>query len=251
MKKDDMKEIDVNHPVFLRAKEGQFREYWLQLYFKGHFEKYGFKDVAGPFNVGPDFFGMYKGKRVAIEIETESRNFIYHKHDVKCYDILVVLKDNTDIDVKGMNPKEWRKKIPKKIIVVDHVDFIMKTHPARKEYAIKKQKEYKVLMKIMPFIWIKRSISKMYQELLDDIPLEDTPESAMFEIALIKITFDYIEAYDIDINKMSEKPIFTRFEVYANDLLKSRRSFEDFDKDEKEHIFFWLNLLRYEYGILL
>ena len=111
-----------------RAQKGEFREYWLQLYIKNNYERLGFDSLEGPFETGPDFKGVYKGKKVVIEAETQSRNFIYHRHNPNEVDILIVLNDDNAGEVLGMKPVEWRKRLPKKIILVDPEDFLRSTH---------------------------------------------------------------------------------------------------------------------------
>jgi len=70
----------------------------------------GFSDVKfnSPF---PDAYGIKDGKRVGIEFETKSRNFILHKHDVTQCDYIVCWKDN------------W-KDCPIKVIELSKIDPI-------------------------------------------------------------------------------------------------------------------------------
>lgn len=102
--------------VIQRAERGEFREYWLQLYIKDNYQKLGFDSIEGPFQTGPDFNGVYKGRRVVVEAETTPKNFVYHKHNPKGVDILIVLNEDYTNVVLGMDPTEWRKLLPKEII---------------------------------------------------------------------------------------------------------------------------------------
>lgn len=98
-----------------RAEKGEFKEYWLQWYIKDNYKKLGFNSFEGPFEIGYDFRGVYKGDKAVVEAETQSRNFIYHRHDPNEVNILIVLNNDITDEVLGMKPTEWRKSLPKKI----------------------------------------------------------------------------------------------------------------------------------------
>lgn len=233
-----------------RAEMGGFREYWLQLYIKNNYKRLGFDNLKGPFESGYDFEGVYKGKKVVIEAETQSRNFIYHRHDSNEVDILIVLNDDTTDEVLGMPPTEWRKCLPKKIIVVDPEDFVKSTHEIRKNYAVKKQKENKLFLEILPFISIKGAFATLWNLLVEETPYEDkgTPETDAFDEALYLTAIEYIKFYNLDLEKLRKGSVFTRIEVLANDLIKSKRGFNDLTSEEKNFLEDWLEVLGAKYA---
>ena len=227
-----------------RAERGRFREYWLQLYVKNNYRKLGFDSLEGPFETGYDFKGIYNGKKVVVEVETKSSNFIRHGHRKNEVDILIVLNDDAD-EVLGMKPAEWRKHLPEKIIVVDPEDFVKSTHEMRKEYAIRKQLERGAFLPMNhPFYRIKNAFAKLWHLLVEEAPYEGTPEAEAFDEALLSTTIKYIQTYGLPPEELGS---FTRIEVLANDL-KSRREFNDLKSEEKEFLEEWLGVLRTEYG---
>lgn len=232
--------------VVKRAEMGEFREYWLQLYIKNNYKRMGFDNLKGPFEIGYDFKGVYKGKKVVIEAETQSRNFIYHRHDPNEVDILIVLDDDTTDEVLGMKPTEWRKRLPRKIIMVDPEHFVKSTHEMRKNYAIKKQKESKLFLEILPFIGIEEAFANLWNLLGEEIPYEGTPEADAFEEVLYLTAIEYIKVYNLDLEKLRKGSVFTRIEVLTNDLIKSRRGFNDLSSEEKDFLKDWLEVLRTE-----
>lgn len=104
-----------------RAESNDIREYWIQQYVKEHFKKLGFSKIEGPFSDGPDFKGVYKGKKAVVEVERRCQSFIAHKHHLdpnfKKVNLLIVL-----------NPSEPSEKIieklPETIIYIDVDDFV-------------------------------------------------------------------------------------------------------------------------------
>ncbi|MCQ4574625.1 MAG: hypothetical protein NOU37_05200 [Candidatus Brocadiales bacterium] len=224
-----------------RAEKGEFREYWLQLYVKANYKKLEFDDLEGPFEHGYDFKGIYKGKRVIIEVERSSRNFVGHGHNPKEVDILIILNDD-DTD---------RSLLPKKIIKIDSKDFVLATHERRRDYAIEKQKDIEVFFKMLPFNLIKKALATLWHLLIEEIPSEDTPESDIFEEALKSTTFQYIKFYDINLEDLREQGggrRVTRLECLVNDLMKSNRKIDYLTSEENEFIRLWIEALRKEYS---
>ncbi len=93
-----------------RIKHGNIREYWLQQYFKEQYKEYGFTNIEGPFDYGPDFKGIYKGKEVWIEVERYCKSYLKHKHHLdkrfNKVEILVVLQNEyLSSDIKELLPK--------------------------------------------------------------------------------------------------------------------------------------------------
>jgi hypothetical protein len=119
-----------------RAEKGDIREYWIQEYVKDNNVKLGFSKIEGPFDVGPDFKGVYKGKRVIVEAERDCQSFIQHKHHederFKEVSILIVLNPSEP-------PKEIKDKLPKTIIYINIDDFVEWWRPKARAYAKRKR----------------------------------------------------------------------------------------------------------------
>ncbi len=235
-----------------RAEKGEFKEYWLQLYIKDNYKKLGFDSLEGPFEIGYDFRGVYKGEKAVVEAETQSRNFIYHRHDPNEVNILIVLNNDITDEVLGMKPTEWRKSLPKKIIVVDPEDFIKLTHEMRKKYAVEKKEEYEALPYRTHISGIKDALAGLYKALIEEVPYKGPlQEEAFYEAAKV-VTFEYLKFYNINLKEFISKEkegsvIVTRIEDLARDLFESRRKFSDLKDEEKEFVVSWLEVFCTEY----
>ncbi len=181
-----------------RASKGEFREYWLQLYIKDNYKKLGFDNLEGPFETGYDFKGVFKGEKVIVEAERTLKDFVYHRHNPREVDILIVLNDDCNDMILRMEPTEWKKLLPKKIIKVDSEDFVKQTHEMRKDYAIKKQKETEAFISLLPFLRIKRAFETLWHILVEETPLEGTPEAEAFDEALDFSSIEYIKIHVLD-----------------------------------------------------
>lgn len=121
-----------NKNAYERAESSDIREFWIREYVKDNYTKLGFSEIEGPFEVGPDFKGIYKSKKVTVEIERDCQSYILHKHHkdkrFEQVDILIVL-----------NPSKPSKKIinklPKTIIYINIDDFVEWWRPKAKDYA--------------------------------------------------------------------------------------------------------------------
>ena len=118
--------IKINQPYATkrgreRAENSEIREYWIQEYVKENYAKLGFSDIEGPFEIGPDFKGLYKGKSVVVEVERGWQSFIRHNHHVDEHfaqvSILIVLNPSKP-------SKEKKVQLPEKIIYIDIDDFV-------------------------------------------------------------------------------------------------------------------------------
>ncbi len=118
--------------VYKRAKSSDIREYWIQKYIKDNYAKLGFSKIEGPFKVGPDFKGIYKGKKVVVEAERDYQSYISHKHHedkrFKEVSILIVLNPSKP-------PKGIKNKLPKTIIFINVDDFVEWWRPRVRDYA--------------------------------------------------------------------------------------------------------------------
>ena len=118
--------------AYERAKSSDIREYWVQKYVEENYIKLGFSKIEGPFEAGPDFKGIYKGKKVIVEVERDCRSYISHRHyedkRFKKVDILIVLNPSE-------SPEEIKNKLPKTIIHIDVDDFVEWWRPKAKAYA--------------------------------------------------------------------------------------------------------------------
>jgi hypothetical protein len=191
---------------------------------------------------------------VVVETETQSKNFIYHGHDPNKVDILITLNNDITGEVRGMKPTEWRKLLPKKIIVVDPEDFIKSTHEMRKNYALKKEeerkKEYAKLRYIIRIEGIKRAFVDLYRALIEEEPYKDPLQEEAFYKAAEVVTFKFLNFYNISLEEpmpKNESVPITKIESLAYELFKSGRKFSDLTDEEKEFITKWLEIFRTEY----
>jgi len=66
----------------------------LRNWFKKNYKKLGFsKIVKSNTNKFPDFVMLEKGKKVKVELETKSSNFILHKHPKKNIKLICIIED--------------------------------------------------------------------------------------------------------------------------------------------------------------
>lgn len=115
-----------------RARSGDIREYWLQQYIRDNFAILGFSKLDGPFERGPDFSGVYKGRKVIVEAERTCKSFVQHSHHkdprFRDVDILIVLGPSDP-------PEELKKYLPDTIIRIDIDDFVKYWRPKARAYA--------------------------------------------------------------------------------------------------------------------
>lgn len=114
--------------AFAKAIDGEIREYPIQLYFKEFHKDYGFKNIQGPFRVGPDFTTYEK---IGIEVERDWKSYINHGHHQNpAFDsakYLVVL-------TPGEPPEAKLELLPEKIIFLDIESFVSWYRNTAKEY---------------------------------------------------------------------------------------------------------------------
>jgi len=196
--------------------------------------------------VGPDFKGFYGGKRVEIEVETRTENFIYHRHDPKRVDVLIVLADDCDKDVLGMSPNQWRARLPKRILKVDAEDFITSTHEMRKSYALMKKEQMKSLPMRLRIAAIRGAFEILWCTTTgEDVPEEDTPDWNAFKEATMQAAMEYIRFYRVKISEEFAAALeFTKIEILANDLVKSHRELDSLNAKEEEFVENWIAVLR-------
>jgi hypothetical protein len=122
--------------AYKRAESSDIREYWIQEYVKDNYAKLGISKIEGPFDVGPDFRGFYKGKKVKVEVERDYQSFIQHKHTedegFRDVSILIVLNPSKP-------PREIEDELPKTIIYIDINDFVDWWRPKARSYAKNKK----------------------------------------------------------------------------------------------------------------
>ncbi len=138
-----------------RAQNSDINEYWIQEYIKENYTKLGFSKIEGPFDIGPDFKGVHKGKKSIIEAERDFQSFIEHGHHederFKEVNILIVLNPLQP-------PKEIKSKLPKTIIYIDIDDFKEWRRPKARAYA--KTKKIQGLINLIAGEFQKRFVSK-------------------------------------------------------------------------------------------
>ena len=84
-------------------------EFEFNNWFKINYKKLGFskiiKDNGGRF---PDFIMEKDGKKVRIELETYSSNFILHKHPINKTDFVVCIEKDIDLPVQTIIAKNFK-----------------------------------------------------------------------------------------------------------------------------------------------
>jgi hypothetical protein len=121
-------------------------EYWLQKYIKEYYRQIGFTELHGPYNVGPDFKGVYHGRLVKIEAEWDYSDYINHQHPPDFAEILIVAT------LKPV-PRGLREKLPSFII---HLCSDQVAQWARPRKVKKDQEDY------ISFTWRRLSRSLLY-----------------------------------------------------------------------------------------
>ena len=118
------------------AESGDIREYWVQQYVKNNYEKLGFSEIAGPFDEGPDFKGVYGGKSVYIEVERVCGSYVEHGHHqdrrFEEVEVLIVLGKSNLTD-------RAKKKLPNTIVQINIDDFMQCLPTLVKDYTTNKR----------------------------------------------------------------------------------------------------------------
>ncbi len=84
--------------------ESDFRNW-----FKKNYKKLGFsKIVQSNSRSFPDFIMLEDGKKVRVELETKSSNFIMHKHPVDRVDKVICIEDDFKLDVPTIKIKNLK-----------------------------------------------------------------------------------------------------------------------------------------------
>ncbi len=82
-------------------------EFEFSKWFKKNFKKLGyFKILKKDFGKFPDFLMLKIGKKVRVELETLSSNFILHNHDIRKVDEVVCIKKDVNLKVPIIEVKE-------------------------------------------------------------------------------------------------------------------------------------------------
>ncbi len=113
------------------------REYWFQLYVRDHWRELGFDSLIGPFEVGPDFKGVYRGREVKVEVERDYKAFLHDKKALSSHqgiDVLIV-------GVGEDPPAEIRSELPPFVINLDPQTVAEYTRPLRAAYRLTKAQE--------------------------------------------------------------------------------------------------------------
>lgn len=155
-----------------RAESSDIREYWIQEYVKENYAKLGFSKIEGPFDVGPDFKGVYNGKKSIIEAERDFQSYIQHKHNederFKEVNVLIVMNPSEPSE-------EIKAKLPKTIIYLDLNDFVEWWRPKASAYA--KTKRIQGLIDLIAGEFYRRFFSKFVAECGDkDRDMSTCPE---------------------------------------------------------------------------
>lgn len=183
--------------AYERVVREDILEYWAQQFFKEHFGDYKFKNVKGPFDVGPDFT---TSNGVGIEIERGWKNYIAHKHhlDERFLNVkyLVVLSPHSP-------PEAKRQLLPPEIIHLDVNKFVPWYRLKAMEYSETKKEEQEEQKLSLILELIKGQFYARYLEICPDKDRDMancpdcescayTPEYDFLNLALeFTIHFDY------------------------------------------------------------
>ncbi len=86
--------------------EKEFSDWFEKNYKKINYEKI-LKNNKGKY---PDFVMQKKGKKILVELETLSSNFILHKHNPKKVDEVLCIKEDIKLNVKTIIIKDLKYK---------------------------------------------------------------------------------------------------------------------------------------------
>lgn len=148
--------------AFERAYKGDIKEYWVQLFFKEHYQDYGFKSIKGPFDVGPDF--ITKGG-IGIEIERNWRSYINHGHpsnkEFSKVEYLILLSPETP-------PADKLRLLPDTILYIDIEKFVPWFREKCKEFIQDKEKNLEEQQLLLRIELIKGEFYRRYLEVCPD-----------------------------------------------------------------------------------
>ena len=138
------------------------KEVWGQTYFKQFASQLGIEEVEGPFDTGPDFRGIYDGKRMWIEVERHWENFIEHGHDPRQVGLLVLMSPEEP-------PEDQKDRLPPRILHMDYWDVVRQTHDDRKDIALQFSKrryyafkKWDVIMRLQSIVHAFQTIWMLY-----------------------------------------------------------------------------------------
>ena len=78
-------------------------------WFEKNFRKLGYSKIIRKDNGNfPDFIMLKNNKKISVELETLSSNFILHKHDKNKVNEIVCIKNDIDINIPTKEVKELR-----------------------------------------------------------------------------------------------------------------------------------------------
>ena len=85
-------------------------EFELRNWFKKNYKSLGFSKILKDNSKGfPDFIMLEKGKKVRIELEIKSSNFILHKHSSKEVDKVICIYKDVKLDIPVIELQDFKK----------------------------------------------------------------------------------------------------------------------------------------------
>ena len=80
-----------------------------QNWFKKNYKKLGFSKIIKQNHTDfPDFIMQQDGKKVRVELEIKSSNFILHKHPISKVDKVICIKKDLELDIPIIELKNFR-----------------------------------------------------------------------------------------------------------------------------------------------
>ena len=204
----------------------------IYLYLKRKHKELGFEKLTGPFDVGYDFKGTYKGREVTIEVELSPSRFLDHKHDPKEVQVLVVVyPDNTP-----------RRLLPETIIELDPMKVHRATYRTLRAEAARKQSRMEAYLRGPGAVEMLASAFRSLHELSTPHKPPETPLGPMvLEAASVKAAFEYVQAQKVRFGEWGLPA--TTLEAAVDWLMKGR-SASGLSAADRWHVRKWAKRLR-------
>lgn len=163
------------------------KEYWYQQYVKAHPDEFGFTNLEGPFDTGPDFAGTIQGKHVRIEVERDYLSYFYHGHPI--YDVLVVgVLEQPHSDMVSL--------LPPIILHLDPHKVLDWSKPMRQTYREEMDKRRETLPQQLEWVQNNSALIKRYRITKDELVQFVPREQAQCECGGVMLERGYTSESD-------------------------------------------------------
>jgi hypothetical protein len=187
-KRNNKSKADIEQEI----KNNEIYESAIQNYVFENYQMFGITSIEGPFEVGPDFKGVWNGKTVEIEVErayTDYKQHGHHKqHSFEKVEILICLdnKKPTKRSIQGL---------PQNIWYIDQKHFLTWYMVHRIKYA--KVKQIETLINILRDAILKNIFFLLnIDEEMEDLELMTIQDEVGFDLE--KVAFDWANHFVIE-----------------------------------------------------